>query len=39
MTPEPEERTPIGFRLLVIAAAFYLLVRLVEIVAWVIKKL
>lgn len=39
MTPEPEAPTPIGFRLLVVAAALYLLVRLVEMVGWVLKKL
>ena len=34
-----DERTPLGFRVLVSAAALYLFVRLVQGVAWVIDRL
>ncbi len=39
MTPDPPERTPIGFRLLLTAAVLYLAVRLVEVVGWVVRRL
>lgn len=32
------ERTPLGFKILVGAAALYLVVRLVQIAAWVIDR-
>jgi hypothetical protein len=34
-----EERAPLGFKILVGAAALYLLVRLVQIGAWVLDRL
>ena len=34
--PEAEERTPLGFKILVGAAAAYLLLRLVQGLAWLV---
>jgi hypothetical protein len=33
------ERAPLGFKMLVAAAALYLLVRLIQIGAWVVERL
>jgi hypothetical protein len=39
VTGERDDRAPIGFRLIVGAAAVYLLIRLVQAVAWVVDRL
>jgi hypothetical protein len=39
MSDAARERAPLGFKLLVGAAALYLLVRLVQIAAWVLDRL
>ena len=36
--PEPPERYPIGFKLFVVLAALYLLLRLVQGVQWLIER-
>jgi hypothetical protein len=39
MTEEPNEPTPILFRVVLVAAALYLLLRFVQGIAWVVERL
>jgi len=39
MSGETDESAPLGFKILVVAAAGYLLIRAIQVVAWLVGRL